>query len=56
VFTCAVRSILGGNSGKIHKKWKKFDYHSRLGGYVRTRGDHDDRRNMDVAISRVHDK
>jgi hypothetical protein len=44
---------LGGNSGKINKK---FDYYIRLGGYDRTRGSHDDRRNVDAAISDVHDK
>jgi hypothetical protein len=56
VFTCAIWSILRGNSRKINKKWKKFDYYRRLGGYIRTRGGHDDRRDMDAAISCIHDK
>jgi hypothetical protein len=41
---------------KHHSDIYKFDYHGRLGGYDRTRGGHDDRRNMDAAISRLHDK
>jgi hypothetical protein len=56
MLTRAVWSILGGNSGKINKKCKKFDYCSRLGGYAGTRGSQDDRRNLDAAISRVYDK
>jgi hypothetical protein len=38
------------------KKCQKFDYCSRLGGYVGTRGSHDDRRNLDAAISHIYDK
>jgi hypothetical protein len=38
------------------KKFKKFDYCSRLGGYARTRGSDDDRRNLDATVSRVYDK
>jgi ribonuclease HI len=51
-----IGSLLGRNSGKVDKKHQKFDYCSRLGGCARIRRSHDDRRNLDAAISRVHDK
>jgi ribonuclease HI len=38
------------------KKRQNFDYCSRLGGCARNRRSHDDRRNLDAAISRIHDK
>jgi hypothetical protein len=50
VFTHAIRSILGGNSGKINKKCKKFDYRSRLGGYARDRGSNDDKKLPEDAV------
>jgi hypothetical protein len=56
VFTRAVWSILGGNNGEINKKYKKFDYYSRRGGYDGTGRGHDDRRNMDAVIPCIHDK
>jgi hypothetical protein len=31
VFTRAIWSILGGNSGKVNKKYQKFDYCIKLG-------------------------
>jgi hypothetical protein len=61
------RSLLGGNYRTINKKQQNLDYRrtrsalsSRLRGwkskYSRNRRSYDDRRNLDAAISGVHDK
>jgi hypothetical protein len=63
----AARSLLGRNHIKINKKQQNYDYRgtrlapsNRPGGWKsnhsRTRRSHDDRRNLDAAISDVHDK
>jgi hypothetical protein len=67
VLTRTTRSFFGRNHRKINKKQQSFDYRgtrlapsNRLGGWKnkhnRTRGSHDDRRNLDAAISGIHDK
>jgi hypothetical protein len=38
------------------KRGKSSTTTAGSGGYIRTRGGHDDRRNMDAAISCIHDK
>jgi hypothetical protein len=61
------RSLLGRNHRKINKEQQNLDYRgtrlapsNRLGGWKskcsRTRRSYDDRRNLDAAISGVHDK
>jgi hypothetical protein len=61
------KSLLGGNHRKINKEQQNLDYRrtrsapsNRLGGWKskssRTRRSYDDRRNLDAAISGVHDK
>jgi hypothetical protein len=63
----AARSLLGGNHRKINKEQQNLNYRSirsapsnRLGGWKskcsRNRRSDDDRRNLDAAISGVHDK
>jgi hypothetical protein len=58
---------LGGNHRKINKEQQNLDYRrtrstpsNRLGGwkgkYSRNRRSYDDRRNLDAAISVIHDK
>jgi hypothetical protein len=64
------RSFLGGNHQEVNKRQQKFDSRGTksasddgLGGWQarkrkrsRTRGSHDDRRNLDAAIFSVHDE
>jgi hypothetical protein len=67
VLTRSTRSLLGRNHRKINKKQQNFDYRgtrpapsNRLGGWKnkhsKTRRSLDDRRNLDAAISGIHDK
>jgi hypothetical protein len=63
MLTHTIRSLLGGNHGTINKEQQNLDYGGatdRLGGWKskcsRTRRSHDDRRNLDAAISGIHDK
>jgi hypothetical protein len=61
------RSLLRGNHRKINKEQQNLDYRrtrsapsNRLEGwkskYSRNRRSYDDRRNLDAAISGIHDK
>jgi hypothetical protein len=67
VLTHTIRGFLERNHRKISKKQQNFDYRgtrpapsNRLGGWKnkhnRARRSHDDRRNLDAAISGIHDK
>jgi hypothetical protein len=67
VLTRTTRSFSGRNLRKINKNKQNFNYRgirpapsNRLGGcknkHSRTRRSHDDRRNLDAAISGIHDK
>jgi hypothetical protein len=58
-----MRSLLGGNHRAINKKQQNLDYggaNDKLGDWKnkcrRTRRSHDDRRNLDTAVSGIHDK
>jgi hypothetical protein len=63
MLTRTTRSLLGGNHRAINKEQQNLDYGGvtdRLGGWKnkcsRTRRIHDHRRNLDAAISGIHDK